>query len=344
MTSDGGPYLGAFVRKREAQKKGFIWGEVRYRGPKHLITVGPPGACKSAGLVVPNVANLARSMLIIDPKGELAAITARKRAEFGRVVVLNPFGLFADELPHLKSDGFNPLRQLDPLSESFPDEAAAIASALIPIKSEHNKFFPLSARNIITAFVMWERMQRGEAAHLLDVRQSIMAPTAYGPDKKTPVSGFMKSIFDMAMSDYYPVADLGGRLFERLTDKGSHNTSVQDVLETLVAETGFLSSPPIAADLKGEGFDFRDMRREIVTVYLILPTAQIQTHAIWLRLIITSALRSLYQPVSLSDKATLPPVLFVLDEFAQLGRLDAIEAALGIARGSGVQLWPFLQD
>ncbi|MBV9066262.1 MAG: TraM recognition domain-containing protein [Methylobacteriaceae bacterium] len=40
----------------------------------------------------------------------------------------------------------------------------------------------------------------------------------------------------------------------------------------------------------------------------------------------------------------MPPVLFVLDEFAQLGRLDAIEAALGIARGSGVQLWPFLQD
>jgi type IV secretion system protein VirD4 len=41
---------------------------------------------------------------------------------------------------------------------------------------------------------------------------------------------------------------------------------------------------------------------------------------------------------------TLPPVLFILDEFAQLGYLPPIENAAGIARGFGVQLWPILQD
>lgn len=38
------------------------------------------------------------------------------------------------------------------------------------------------------------------------------------------------------------------------------------------------------------------------------------------------------------------PVLFLLDEFASLGRLPAIERAMGLMAGYGLQLWPILQD
>ena len=38
------------------------------------------------------------------------------------------------------------------------------------------------------------------------------------------------------------------------------------------------------------------------------------------------------------------PVLFLLDEFAALGRLDPVERAMGLMAGYGVQLWPILQD
>ena len=334
---DEGPYLGAFLDKRAAS------GAIRYSGPKHLITIGPPGSGKSAGLVVPNVADLPRSMLIIDPKGEIAAITAKARARLGKVVVLNPFGIFADELPHLKSQGFNVMAGLDPRSDDFADDAAALAEALITIENDHQKFFPLSARNIMTALIMWEKLQRGAKADLLNVRRMLTAPSAMD-DEGVPEAGFMKTLFDMAQSDHDAVANRAGRLVERLTERSSSTTSVQDVIETAASETAFLDSPPIARDLSGGSFSFTDLRREIVTVYLILPTSRLHTHAKWLRLIITVALRALYEPQPVKQKHTLPPVLFVLDEFAQLGRLDVIEAALGIARGSGVQLWPFLQD
>ena len=83
-----GVYLGFF-----ADAGGAI--SLRYKGGKHLLSFGTPGANKSTGLVVPNLAHLPRSMIVIDPKGELAAITARKRARWGSVIVLNPFGVFA---------------------------------------------------------------------------------------------------------------------------------------------------------------------------------------------------------------------------------------------------------
>ena len=37
-------------------------------------------------------------------------------------------------------------------------------------------------------------------------------------------------------------------------------------------------------------------------------------------------------------------VLFLLDEFASLGRLQAVERAMGLMARYGVQLWPILQD
>jgi len=38
------------------------------------------------------------------------------------------------------------------------------------------------------------------------------------------------------------------------------------------------------------------------------------------------------------------PTLFLLEEFAALGRLEAVERATGLMAGYGLQLWPILQD
>jgi len=38
------------------------------------------------------------------------------------------------------------------------------------------------------------------------------------------------------------------------------------------------------------------------------------------------------------------PVLFLLDEFAALGRLQPVERAIGLMASYGLQLWPILQD
>src|SRR5271168_76393 len=87
-----GVYLGFFADDKCAIT-------LRYKGGKHLLSFGTPGANKSAGLVVPNLAHLPRSCIVIDVKAELASITAQKRAAMGRVIVLNPFALLADDLP-----------------------------------------------------------------------------------------------------------------------------------------------------------------------------------------------------------------------------------------------------
>jgi len=137
---------------------------------------------------------------------------------------------------------------------------------------------------------------------------------------------------------------LPGRLVERLGNKRAMSTSVQDVVETAVSETRWIDSPPMAQSLSGEGFDFRRLRDEVWTVYIILPVRELTTHSTYLRMVIGSVLNALYEPPKLAEAASFRPVMFMLEEFAALGRLSAIETALGIARDYRIQLWPFLQD
>jgi type IV secretion system protein VirD4 len=320
---DEGLLLGRLFDEGKARE------EVRYREPIHAITIGPNGSGKGTRLIVPNLAELPRSIFIIDPKAEALAVTGRARAKLGRVLIINPFNVLADDLPHLKSHGYNPMADLDPRSDDFVDDATLMGLSMIPDRGSgggDSHFFNTSAQALATALVMREKIRNGKDANLANVRRTLTQPFTE--------SGLQGTIAEMTLSPCEPLRAKAGRFVS-----GSRATI--DVIATGINETNFSDSPPIQRDLSGPGFDWNLMKREIVTVYLVLPADRLESHANYLRLIVTSALRSLLRS---PPGKTLPPVLFILDEFAALGYLPPIENAAGIARGFGVQLWPILQD
>lgn len=323
---NGSIYVGLFTNE------GRTAGAVGYNGTIHAITIGPNDSGKGAGLIIPNLASLPRSIFIIDPKGEAAAVTARMRARLGPVKIINPFNVFADTLPHLSSSGFNPLAALDIESDNFTDDCSGMAQALVrEPPGGDGAFFGGSAQDLVTALIIHEKIQHGDRATLANVRTMLTEP--FGGTKEGP-TGLARTVFEMCQSPYAPLRAKAGRF-------RNASASTLDIISTAINETSFLDSPPLLRDLSGEAIDWDLMKREITTVYLILPADRLETHANFLRLVVTSALRSLLRS---PPGRGLPPVLFMLDEFAQLGHLPPIENALGIARGFGVQLWPFLQD
>jgi type IV secretion system protein VirD4 len=86
-------------------------------------------------------------------------------------------------------------------------------------------------------------------------------------------------------------------------------------------------------------FVMADLTREACTVYLVVPPGQVEEHAPFSRLCVSLA-ASAVAHVS----KTAPPVLFVLDEFAALGRLSALERIAARPPGSGVTLWPIVES
>ena len=132
-----------------------------------LLLFGPTGSGKTKRFLTPNLlCGLEdRSVIVIDPKGELAAITANARREMGHdVLILNPFNVLG-----LGSAGFNPMAKLDPNASTFYDDAAAIGEALIKVEGSEPHWSE-SAQGLIVALIMWEKLTKGSAASLENIR------------------------------------------------------------------------------------------------------------------------------------------------------------------------------
>jgi len=112
------------------------------------------------------------------------------------------------------------------------------------------------------------------------------------------------------------------------------------VLSAAQRHTHFLDSPRMATVLGGSDFTFAGLKDAPATVFLVLPPDRLASYARWLRLIVAQALTELARAPGRPPW----PVLFLLDEFAALGRLEPVERAMGLMAGYGVQLWPILQD
>ena len=118
---------------------------------RHIVTVAGSRGGKGVSLIVPNLLFYDGSVVAIDPKGELAAITARARRDKGQnVIVLDPFG--ASGLSGAISS-YNPLDELDIASPDVIDDAAQIADGLIT-PSENEPHFTDSARILVTALIL----------------------------------------------------------------------------------------------------------------------------------------------------------------------------------------------
>jgi type IV secretion system protein VirD4 len=267
-----------------------------------------------------------RSIIVTDPKGELAAVTSRHRATVGDCLILNPFDVLG-----LGSAGFNPLASLDSDSEMFKDDAEGLGEALIQTEDK-DPHWSDSARNLIVALVMWEVTLAKEQSRepLLENVRFMLTEPEEKDDNGKPVRGFRARMALMCASGSREIASLASR-FLKETDE------VASVLATAERQTSWILSTPMRRDLGINGVDFTALKRKPTTIYVVLPAERMRTHSVWLRLVIVTALRSLFSPGGVRT-------IFMMDEFAQLGRLGPIEDALGLVRGYGVQLWPVLQD
>ncbi|WP_439573918.1 type IV secretory system conjugative DNA transfer family protein [Phreatobacter sp.] len=114
---------------------------VAFRDNRHVLVCGGTRGGKGVSFIVPNLCLWPGSMVVIDPKGENAVVTARRRAGGSvychglgqRVRILDPMGAVArsgDDFADLKSS-YNPLTLIDADKPESIDIAARVADALI---------------------------------------------------------------------------------------------------------------------------------------------------------------------------------------------------------------------
>ena len=304
---------------------------MRYDGPAHLLTLAPTRAGKGVGTVIPNLLTVPRSVLVIDPKGENAKIAGEARKRLGAVHILDPFGVTG-----LPASAYNPLGRLSPESLDLGEDAASLSEALVmdPPGQQSDAHWNEEAKALLSGLIMFAVAHEDQDRKTLaTVREYLTLP----PEK-------FRALLEL-MQDSAAAGGLIARAANRFLGKSDREAA--SVMSSAQRHTHFLDSPRIVAATARSDFQFSALRHDLTSIFLVLPPNRLDAYSRWLRLLVAQALQDIARDAEAAQAGSArlkQPALFLLDEFAALGRLEAVERAMGLMAGYGLQLWPILQD
>jgi type IV secretion system protein VirD4 len=298
---------GRSLRRREGLIVGRTrWRLLRYAGYGHIVTVAPTRSGKGVGAVIPNLLLYPGSIVVTDPKGENYAVTAARRRALGhRVLAYDPFHVIASEDDRAS---YNPLDHVKGV-----DDARLVADMLVVPDGRNEPFWEEEARALLVGLILHAR------ASLVTVRGYLTLSARE----------FRGLLAEMAASKNANVR----RAAAQIGQKSPRERSA--VLSTAQSHTHFLDSP---AMIQALGETRRPGGGTETTTYLILPPERIDGYQRWLRLMIGSMLNLI------TRQRRAQRVLFLLDEFAHLGRMRPVEQGISLVGGYGVGFWLLIQD
>lgn len=301
---------------------------LHYPGFGHILTVAAARMGKGATLLLNALLSWRYSCICIDPKAENVAVSGHRRRAFGKVFVINPFGMLPGALKGLKIAHINPMDILDPASKAFHAQCDKLAAALVWDEGRDAMHFTTAARMLVSG-VIATLMRHG-------------APSEKNlPTAARVISGDIRGFCRVTVQstqDPFIIQKLRRFAFAK-----PDNREAEDVISTAQVQLGFLGVEAVAESLMSSDFRFSDLLRTVVTVYICLPLNMLDICDKYFRLILETALTDLLNE---GQRGKGRPVLAIIDEMAQLGpHMKSLENAMGMAAGAaGIQLWCVLQD
>lgn len=323
---------------------------LRYNEEGHLLTVAPSGAGKGVGPIISTLLDYPGSLICTDPKSENFFVTHRRRQRMGHhVVALDPFRVVEqigrrasvydaddayDELTYEAACGaFNPLALIDPQSEEAIDVARTLAEMIVAEEGDRQDatsvYFNKEARATIAGLLLFVAAhRRGPERSLPGVRRLL----CQGPRE---FKAFLNEEMTRTSACHGEIRAAANRLRQKA------DREYGGVVSSMHHHTHFLDSPAIQRTLTHSSFHPDEIRRRRLSLYLILPPHRVDAYAAYQRVMIQCFFTALSEG---PPPTKAPRTLFLLDEFANLGKLDSVVRALTLMRGYGAQIWMFVQN
>lgn len=316
---------------------------------RHIITTAGTRAGKSV-TVMANAFFYDGSMICNDGKGEIAERTAQIQADNGHeVYALDPYRILKGAAAKFRAR-FNPIKTLNLESPDVIEDAHTILEAIV-IENPNSKdpHWDESAKNTLLGLLLFtafgsdipdERRTLGTMRDLLNGalrKEQIELPDGNTKSRYALPARILNGIEPLRQTHIH-IADAIEASVRGLYEMGREEMPA--VISSAKRHTAFLDFKPIRDVLSGHDFDLEDLKRESITVYLVLPQRRIKACRRWTRLFYTLL------PAAIERERNEPdvPVLAVIDEFPTLGHMAELEDSVGRMAGHGLKFWFILQD
>ena len=299
---------------------------LRHDGPEHVLCFAPTRSGKGVGLVIPSLLTWPGSAIVHDIKGENWQLTSGWRARFGRVLLFDP--------TNAASAAYNPLLEVR-RGEREVRDVQNIADILVDPEGQ------LERRN------HWEKTSHsllvGAILHVLyaEKDKTLAGVAAFLSDPRRPIAATLTAMMRTAHLDDrpHPVVAQAAR---ELLNKSENERS--GVLSTAMSFLSLYRDPVIASVTRRCDWRIDDLVSDDrpLTLYLVVPPSDISRTKPLVRLILNQIGRRLTE--ELHNTNCKHRLLFMLDEFPALGRLDFFESQLAFMAGYGLKAFLIAQS
>ena len=291
-----------------------------------ILTFAPTGRGKGVSAIIPTLLTNDRTMIVLDPKGENYAVTARARREMGHeVYALDPFNVAVK-----KSDSLNPMDLLKLPGVSIEAESYMLAESIgHDFQSKKESFWDEHAKGTISGLIALGTIDP-YVANLLTLRDHLV-----GEDPIHKIAVALDFLTEKKLTQTMAYRELAAFMNQ------SERETRPSVLASAGAYTKIFNTDRVAKVVEKSTVQLTDIiENKPMTIYLIIPTTKLNSHRALLRLWLATTMAAIQSRKKRPKESTL----FLIDECGQLGGFELLKTAVTLSRGFGVQPWLFFQS
>lgn len=330
------------IRKnRLREKKGIIVGKDKNGllifGGQEFASVGAPTRSgKGVGVVIPNLLTWEDSCVVLDVKQECFDITSRYRQDkLGQKVFLfDPFSF--------NTHRYNPLEYLDFSKPDIELQIQALAESLYPAGKGGKDFFILQAQSVFVAItylvgILKENSILGSSFTLTTLAGALQGVKVLDYDDES--GDFFPKVYPL--QETVETVNCMGLLsetiyakFQSFFEQAEAKDQFAGVKSSFETPLKVFQDPLFEMATSTNDFDFRNLRKEKMTIYIGITPENISTARPIVNLFFTQLIfENIRQGLPDTNPALKHSVLLLMDEFTSIGYMERYQVAVAYMAG-----------
>jgi type IV secretion system protein VirD4 len=346
LDGQSGVYVGGWYDRRTRKLR-----YLRHDGPEHILAFAPTRSGKGVGLVIPTLLTWPESTVVYDIKGENWAKTAGFRSQQGHVCFkFSP-------VEEGNSSRFNLLAELRLFTPRDVSDAQNVAEMIVRTgeDSPQERYWQDAAASITTGMILhvcYAAAAEGRTASLANLARVFTRP---GTNFRETLHEIISYPHDPDYAHEWRTAEAERTMthpvvrekVQEMLDKEDKDFS--GVLSTAKAALTLYSDPLVAKNISASDFTIQDLvnHERPVSLYLVVPPSDKIRLRPLIRLIFTMIVNRLTEKMDFegaTQKNNRHRLLFLIDEFPSLKRMELFGDALSYMAGYGLKAYLITQD
>ena len=341
----------AEIRKNDLRaEKGIIVGRdkrglLKFGGQAFASLGAPTRSGKGVGVVIPNLLEWEDSLIVLDVKQECFSITSKYRAlpkeEGGlgqKVFLFDPFSF--------NTHRYNPLGYLDFSKPDIEMQIQALANSLYPVGKGENTFFALQAQSIFVAIVYLLGVLKENQILASSFTLTTLAGALQGvkiDDLNEETGEYEAKLYPLqeTVETVQAMGLLSPTIYSKFLsffDQAEAKDQFSGVKSSYETPLKVFQDPLFEMATSTNDFDFRDLRKEKMTVYIGITPENISTARPIVNLLFTQLIyENIRQGLPDTNPNLKHSVLMLMDEFTSIGYMEQYQVAIAYMAGYNIR-------